>query len=186
MIAFGSAVTDPEIYGRCAEPGIHRASEPDSVILAPVGDASIFRNYNVMLDEAAKRDAVMAAVHAAFKPEFLNRLDDVVLFDPLSLDELSRIVEIQVKALADRLTDRRLTLDVTPAAREWLAIEGFDPAYGARPLRRLVQREIGDRLARMLLGGEVRDGDTVQVDRSDDGAAGLTLAVVARPVASVA
>src|SRR5450830_1340023 len=138
-----------------------------------------------MLDDDAKRDAVMSAVHAAFKPEFLNRLDDVVLFDPLSLDELSRIVEIQVKALAARLTDRRLTLDVTPAAREWLAIEGFDPAYGARPLRRLVQREIGDRLARMLLGGEVRDGDTVRVDRSADGAAGLTLAVVARPVASV-
>ncbi|PVU82778.1 ATP-dependent chaperone ClpB [Cellulomonas sp. WB94] len=139
-----------------------------------------------MLDDAAKREAVMAAVHAAFKPEFLNRLDDVVLFDPLSLDELSRIVEIQVKALADRLTDRRLTLDVTPAAREWLAIEGFDPAYGARPLRRLVQREIGDRLARMLLGGEARDGDTVRVDRAADGSGSLTLAVVARPVASVA
>jgi ATP-dependent Clp protease ATP-binding subunit ClpB len=126
-----------------------------------------------LLDPDAKRDAVMSAVRSAFKPEFLNRLDDVVLFDPLTIGEIGRIVEIQVAALAARLADRRLTLDVTPAAREWLAIEGFDPAYGARPLRRLVQKEIGDRLARMLLGGEVHDGDTVVVDRAGDG--GLVL-----------
>ncbi|MBB2924568.1 ATP-dependent chaperone ClpB [Cellulomonas cellasea] len=126
-----------------------------------------------LLDPDAKRDAVMSAVRSAFKPEFLNRLDDVVLFDPLTIGEIGRIVEIQVAALAARLADRRLALDVTPAAREWLAIEGFDPAYGARPLRRLVQKEIGDRLARMLLGGEVHDGDTVVVDRAGDG--GLVL-----------
>jgi ATP-dependent Clp protease ATP-binding subunit ClpB len=138
-----------------------------------------------LLDDASKREAVMSAVHAAFKPEFLNRLDDVVLFDALSLDELSRIVELQVKGLAARLEDRRLVLDVAPSAREWLAIEGFDPAYGARPLRRLVQREIGDRLARMLLGGEAHDGDTILVDRAPDDAQGLVLFVVARAVASV-
>lgn len=122
-----------------------------------------------LLDEAAKRDAVMGAVRAAFKPEFLNRLDDVVLFDALSIDELGHIVELQVASLARRLEGRRLTLDVTTAAREWLALEGYDPAYGARPLRRLVQREIGDRLARRLLAGEVHDGDTVRVDRGPDG-----------------
>ena len=116
------------------------------------------------LSEEGKREAVMAAVHAAFKPEFLNRLDDVVLFDALDTAELSRIVELQVALLARRLTDRRLRLEVSPAAREWLALTGFDPAYGARPLRRLVQREIGDRLARALLAGQIRDGDTVEVD----------------------
>jgi ATP-dependent Clp protease ATP-binding subunit ClpB len=116
------------------------------------------------LSQEAKNDAVMVGVHAAFKPEFLNRLDDIVIFDPLGTEELSRIVEIQVAQLGRRLADRRLTLDVSPAAREWLALTGYDPAYGARPLRRLVQREIGDRLARALLAGEIRDGDAVVVD----------------------
>jgi ATP-dependent Clp protease ATP-binding subunit ClpB len=137
------------------------------------------------LDDATKRSAVMSAVNANFRPEFLNRLDDVVIFDPLSLDELSRIVDLQVKALGDRLHDRRLELEVSAAAGEWLALTGFDPAYGARPLRRLVQREIGDRLAKGILAGEIVDGDTVIVDRSEsepeaaDGAAldagGLTV-----------
>ncbi|WP_265520182.1 ATP-dependent chaperone ClpB [Oerskovia flava] len=127
-----------------------------------------------MLDDGAKREGVMSAVRASFKPEFINRLDDVVIFDPLTLDELGRIVDITVDGLARRLEDRRITLDVRPAAREWLALEGFDPAYGARPLRRLVQREIGDRLARMLLAGEVADGTAVVVDRLPD-TAGLTL-----------
>jgi ATP-dependent Clp protease ATP-binding subunit ClpB len=116
-----------------------------------------------------KKNAVLDAVRAAFKPEFLNRLDDVVVFDPLGVEELSRIVELQIALLATRLTDRRLSLDVTPAAREWLALRGYDPAYGARPLRRLVQREIGDQLAKALLAGEIRDGDPVVVDlRSGD------------------
>ena len=117
-----------------------------------------------MLDEATKREAVMAAVRAAFKPEFLNRLDDVVIFDPLGTAELARIVDLQVDLLARRLADRRLTLEVTDAAREWLALTGYDPAYGARPLRRLVQTQIGDRLARAILAGEVHDGDTVRID----------------------
>jgi ATP-dependent Clp protease ATP-binding subunit ClpB len=128
-----------------------------------------------MLDPSAKQDAVMGAVREHFKPEFLNRLDDVVMFQPLSLAELTEITDLQVAALAARLRDRRLHLDVTPAAREWLAIEGFDPAYGARPLRRLVQREIGDRLARLLLAGQVHDGDTVRVDRPAGDVSGLDL-----------
>ncbi|WP_149956040.1 ATP-dependent chaperone ClpB [Zafaria cholistanensis] len=127
------------------------------------------------LDQAAKKDLVMNVVHGAFKPEFLNRLDDVIMFDPLSIEELGSIVDLQVEALSKRLADRRLTLEVTDGAREWLALNGYDPAYGARPLRRLVQREIGDRLARALLSGSIADGDTVRVDTAAD-ADGLSLA----------
>jgi ATP-dependent Clp protease ATP-binding subunit ClpB len=116
------------------------------------------------LDDDAKRDAVMGVVRATFKPEFLNRLDDVIIFDALTTEDLTQIVDLQVSRLARRLADRRLTLTVTPAAREWLAVTGFDPLYGARPLRRLVQSAIGDQLARELLSGEVADGDTVFVD----------------------
>src|SRR5487761_285023 len=116
------------------------------------------------LDEQAKREAVLAAVRAAFKPEFLNRLDDVIIFDALSTAELTRIVDLQVERLASRLAARRLLLTVSPAAREWLALTGFDPVYGARPLRRLVQSAIGDKLARSLLAGEILDGDEVLVD----------------------
>ncbi|MCA0438106.1 MAG: ATP-dependent chaperone ClpB [Actinobacteria bacterium] len=131
------------------------------------------------LSQEEKRDAVRRAVRAAFKPELLNRLDETVIFDPLSTVELSRIVDLQVEALAKRLVDRRITLEVTDAAREWLAVTGYDPAYGARPLRRLVQVEIGDRLAKALLGGDIRDGDTVIVDRDGDADA-LRLLPVAR------
>ena len=126
------------------------------------------------LSPEEKHDAVMATVRAAFKPEFLNRLDEIVVFDPLSQDELAHIVELQVRALATRLHDRRISLEVTEAARHWLADQGYDPAYGARPLRRLVQKEIGDRLARAILAGAVRDGDAVLVDVLPDGE-GLTL-----------
>ncbi len=124
-----------------------------------------------MLEDEQKRASVMGAVRGAFKPEFLNRLDEVVLFDALGMDELTHIVELQVRAMAKRLAPRRITLDVTPAAREWLALTGFDPAYGARPLRRLVQSSIGDALAKAMLAGEVSDGDVVRVDRdgSEDG-----------------
>jgi ATP-dependent Clp protease ATP-binding subunit ClpB len=116
------------------------------------------------LDERAKRDAVMAAVRASFKPEFLNRLDDVIIFDSLSTSELTRIVDIQVARLGKRLSARRLTLVVTPAAKDWLALTGFDPVFGARPLRRLVQSAIGDKLAKGLLTGAITDGDEVVVD----------------------
>ncbi len=117
----------------------------------------------------------MAAVRAAFKPEFINRLDDVLIFDALNPDELVSIVDIQLGQLQKRLAQRRLTLEVTPDAKQWLAERGFDPLYGARPLRRLVQQAIGDQLARMLLAGQVHDGDTVTVDLSADGE-GLVLA----------
>lgn len=110
----------------------------------------------------------MAVVQASFKPEFLNRLDEIVLFDPLSVEELARIVELHVAELGNRLRERRLSLEVSDGARAWLAMSGFDPAYGARPLRRLVQREIGDRLAKEILAGEISDGDTVLVDTAAD------------------
>jgi ATP-dependent Clp protease ATP-binding subunit ClpB len=116
------------------------------------------------LDETATRDKVMGIVRATFKPEFLNRLDDVIVFDALTTSDLTEIVDVQVSRLAKRLAARRLTLDVTPDAREWLAVTGFDPIYGARPLRRLIQTAIGDKLARGLLAGEITDGDRVLVD----------------------
>lgn len=121
---------------------------------------------NEDMDADAKKKAVMDAVHMNFKPEFLNRLDDIVMFHPLTREELGGIVDIQVAGVSQRLTDRRITLDVTDSAREWLANTGYDPAYGARPLRRLVQTEVGDQLARMLLTGKVHDGDTVLVDQT--------------------
>ena len=121
---------------------------------------------NEDMDADAKKKAVMDAVHMNFKPEFLNRLDEIVMFHPLTREELGGIVNIQVAQVASRLTDRRIKLDVTDAAREWLANTGYDPAYGARPLRRLVQTEVGDQLARMLLAGKVHDGDTVLVDQT--------------------
>ncbi|MFE6664316.1 ATP-dependent chaperone ClpB [Streptomyces sp. NPDC057697] len=116
-----------------------------------------------------KKRQVLEVVRASFKPEFLNRLDDLVVFSALSGDELAHIAGLQIDRLAGRLADRQLTLDVTPAALAWLAEEGNDPAYGARPLRRLIQTAIGDRLAKEILAGEVKDGDTVRVDRVGDG-----------------
>ncbi|WP_086841545.1 ATP-dependent chaperone ClpB [Amycolatopsis kentuckyensis] len=116
------------------------------------------------LDERQRRDAVLEVVQRQFKPEFLNRLDDIVVFHSLGTEQLTSIVDIQVARLAKRLAQRRLNLEVTDSAREWLALNGFDPIYGARPLRRLVQSAIGDKLAKELLSGEVRDGDTVRVD----------------------
>jgi ATP-dependent Clp protease ATP-binding subunit ClpB len=116
------------------------------------------------LSDSAKHDAVMNAVRASFKPEFLNRLDDVIVFSALSTSELTEIVSLQVNRLAARLASRRLNLKVSDAAKDWLAQTGFDPIYGARPLRRLVQSAIGDQLARALLSGEIKDGDEVLVD----------------------
>ncbi|MFD4696589.1 ATP-dependent chaperone ClpB [Streptomyces niveus] len=115
-----------------------------------------------------KKQRVLEAVRTAFKPEFLNRLDDLVVFSALSEEELARIADLQIALLAKRLADRRLTLDITPEALAWLADKGNDPAYGARPLRRLIQTAIGDRLAKEILAGEVVDGDTVRVDRAGD------------------
>jgi ATP-dependent Clp protease ATP-binding subunit ClpB len=136
------------------------------------------------LDDAAKREAVMSVVRSTFKPEFLNRLDDVIIFDALTTEELTEIVKIQVARLTRRLSDRRLMLTVTPAAQEWLAVTGFDPVFGARPLRRLIQSAIGDQLARALLSGEILDGDTVVVDL-DEAADALTVRPE-RPLAATA
>jgi ATP-dependent Clp protease ATP-binding subunit ClpB len=120
------------------------------------------------MTDKQRHDAVMTAVRAAFKPEFLNRLDDVIMFSSLSTKELTQIVDLQVQRLAARLASRRLTLTVTDAAKDWLALTGFDPVFGARPLRRLVQSAIGDQLARALLSGEITDGDEVRVDLDTD------------------
>ncbi|MFD9909567.1 ATP-dependent chaperone ClpB [Streptomyces sp. NPDC059063] len=117
-----------------------------------------------LTSEHEKKEQVLEVVRASFKPEFLNRLDDLVVFSALDKDELARIAQLQISRLAKRLADRRLTLDVTPEALAWLADKGNDPAYGARPLRRLIQTAIGDRLAKEILAGEVKDGDTVRVD----------------------
>jgi ATP-dependent Clp protease ATP-binding subunit ClpB len=111
----------------------------------------------------------MAAVRSAFKPEFINRLDDVIVFHALEPGELVSIVDIQLAQLQKRLAQRRLQLEVSLPAKEWLAQHGFDPVYGARPLRRLVQQAIGDQLAKLLLAGEVHDGDVVPVNLSPDG-----------------
>ena len=128
------------------------------------------------LDAKTKEESVMDVVRTAFKPEFLNRLDDVVMFDALSREDLARIVDLQIDAMQKRLSDRRIVLDITPAASDYLAQEGYDPAFGARPLRRLVQRTIGDGLAKEILAGEVRDGDTVRVDTAGSG--GLSIVPV--------
>ena len=132
-----------------------------------------FRNTVVILTSnlgaGGDRDQIMEAVKRHFKPEFINRLDDVVVFDPLSKDQLVGIVDIQLEGLAERLAARRLVLEVSDSAKSWLADRGYDPAYGARPLRRLIQQAIGDRLAKKLLAGDIRDGDTVHVDVADGG-----------------
>ena len=136
---------------------------------------------NVNLTEEQRRDAVMAVVRASFKPEFLNRLDELVFFHALGTEQLTRIVDIGVDALTRRLAARRLTLQVTDPARQWLARNGFDPLYGARPLRRLVQSAIGDQLARALLSGTIRDGEAVAVDVSDVDPARLEVTSVSSP-----
>ncbi|PVB31785.1 ATP-dependent chaperone ClpB [Mycobacteroides abscessus] len=132
-----------------------------------------FRNTILILTSnlgaGGSEEQVMAAVRAKFKPEFINRLDDVLIFDGLNPEELVQIVDIQLGQLQKRLAQRRLTLEVSAPAKKWLAARGFDPIYGARPLRRLVQQSIGDQLAKQLLAGEVHDGDVVPVNVSADG-----------------
>jgi ATP-dependent Clp protease ATP-binding subunit ClpB len=127
------------------------------------------------LDPEKKKESVLAVVRQSFKPEFLNRLDEIVTFDALSKDDLTHIVDLQLAALERRLAVRRITIEVTDAAKAWLAETGYDPAYGARPLRRLVQTAIGDRLAKAILAGTVTDGTTVTIDRAPDSLDGLEL-----------
>ncbi|MDO5097467.1 MAG: ATP-dependent chaperone ClpB [Corynebacterium sp.] len=137
-----------------------------------------FRNTVLILTSnlgaGGTREQMMEAVKRAFKPEFINRLDDVVIFDPLSEDQLTSIVDIQLADLRKRLSHRRLELDVSEDAKKWLAEHGYDPAYGARPLRRLIQKEIGDQLAKKLLSGEIWDGDTVRVTKNESGSLEVT------------
>jgi ATP-dependent Clp protease ATP-binding subunit ClpB len=121
------------------------------------------------LPDEQVRDRVMGVVRSHFRPEFLNRLDDVIVFHRLTMDQLGEIVEIQLAALRRRLTDRRIDLAVTPAARSWLAEHGYDPTYGARPLKRLIRKEIEDRLAVEILEGRVESGTTITVDVAGDG-----------------
>ncbi|MDQ4006262.1 MAG: ATP-dependent chaperone ClpB, partial [Actinomycetota bacterium] len=115
------------------------------------------------------KEKVLSEVRATFRPEFLNRVDEIVVFHPLGKDEIAGIVDIQLRLLQQRLADRKLTVTLTPAAREYLAVTGYDPAYGARPLKRLIQREVQDALAMKLLASEVKEGDAVEIDRGEEG-----------------
>jgi len=112
-----------------------------------------------------QRDRVLEEVRQTFRPEFLNRVDEIVVFEPLGKDEIAAIVDIQLRLLQQRLGGRKLAVTLSPAARQYLATKGFDPSYGARPLKRLIQREVQDTLAMKLLAGEIREGDTVEIDR---------------------
>jgi ATP-dependent Clp protease ATP-binding subunit ClpB len=130
--------------------------------------------YLVTLDETqdvdAVRDQVMGVVKANFRPEFLNRVDEIILFHRLKRSEMGRIVDIQMKRLGRLLDDRKIVLDLSPRARDWLADKGYDPAYGARPLKRVIQKQVQDPLAEKILGGEIHDGETIEIDA---GASGL-------------
>jgi ATP-dependent Clp protease ATP-binding subunit ClpB len=114
-----------------------------------------------------RREKVLAEVRATFRPEFVNRVDEIVVFQPLGRAEIAQIVDIQLRQLQGRLADRKLELELTPAARDYLANKGYDPAYGARPLKRVIQREVQDALAMELLGGEVHEGDRIVLDTRD-------------------
>ena len=122
-------------------------------------------------DTSAVRDQVMAIVRSSFRPEFLNRVDEIILFHRLQKSEMGRIVDIQIRRLQKLLEDRKITLKLDDKARDWLAVKGWDPAYGARPLKRAIQRAVQDPLAEMILAGRVHDGETVTVSATD---AGLT------------
>jgi ATP-dependent Clp protease ATP-binding subunit ClpB len=119
------------------------------------------------LSPEQQREAVLAEVRATFRPEFLNRVDDIIVFHPLGKDDIAGIVDIQIRLLQQRLAERKLTVTLTSAAREYLAVKGYDPAYGARPLKRLIQQDIETPIARLLVKGELRDGETATIDRKD-------------------
>ena len=121
------------------------------------------------IDRDKQKQAVLDDVRGYFRPEFVNRIDEIVVFDPLGRDEIGQIVDIQLRGLQRRLAERGLTIELTDDARSYLANKGYEPAFGARPLKRLIQREIQDPLAMKLLAGEIRDGATVTIDASPDG-----------------
>jgi ATP-dependent Clp protease ATP-binding subunit ClpB len=116
-----------------------------------------------------RRERVLGQVRETFRPEFLNRVDEIIVFDPLDKAEIGRIVEIQIRGLAERLAERKLKIDLTDSAREYIAEKGYDPSFGARPLKRLIQREVQDPLATKLLSGELAEGSRIEVDRAGDG-----------------
>jgi ATP-dependent Clp protease ATP-binding subunit ClpB len=120
-------------------------------------------------DSDAVRDQVMSVVRASFRPEFLNRVDEIILFHRLRREQMGRIVEIQMGRLAKLLAERKITIDLDAKAREWLADRGYDPAYGARPLKRVIQRSVQDPLAEMILAGRITDGDHVTVGAGSQG-----------------
>jgi ATP-dependent Clp protease ATP-binding subunit ClpB len=122
-------------------------------------------------DEAEMRTQVMAALRAQFRPEFLNRVDDIIIFHPLRAEQIGKIVDIQLAAVAKRLEERHVRLELTDAAKAVLAVEGYDPIYGARPLKRVIQRDVLNPLSLKLLAGEFRDGDVIRVDAHDGGLA---------------
>jgi ATP-dependent Clp protease ATP-binding subunit ClpB len=132
------------------------------VIMTSNLGSGVFADPVVAVD--ARREAILDAVRASFRPEFVNRIDEIVVFEPLTREHIRQVVDLQVGLLAHRLAERKLTLELTDAARDLIANEGYDPAFGARPLKRLIQREIQDPLALRLLGGEIHDGDRVVVD----------------------
>jgi ATP-dependent Clp protease ATP-binding subunit ClpB len=141
--------------------------------------AAIFQDRTASPEE--REEKVLADVRAHFRPEFINRIDEVVVFDALSRDDIVKVVEIQLRGLEQRLSDRKLQLELTDEAKTYLANAGYDPNFGARPLKRLIQHEIQDPLAMLLLSGEVREGDTVVVEAGTDG---LTLRVKEREKAA--
>jgi len=124
--------------------------------------------FQVGLSPEAQKEEVLSQVRATFRPEFLNRIDETIVFHPLGKDEIAGIVDIQLRRLQERLADRKLAIAIAPAAREYLSMKGYDPTFGARPLKRLIQREVQDPLAMKLLGGDIREGDAVEVDREGD------------------
>jgi ATP-dependent Clp protease ATP-binding subunit ClpB len=138
------------------------------IMTSNLGSAWFFEE---ALSPDGRRERVLDQVREAFRPEFLNRVDEIIVFDPLDKDEIARIVDIQIRALADRLAARKLELELTSAAREYLAEKGYDPSFGARPLKRLIQREVQDPLATKLLSGELAEGSRIEVDRAGDGLA---------------
>ena len=136
------------------------------VVMSSNIGSSVF--FQVGLSPEAQKEEVLSQVRATFRPEFLNRIDETIVFHPLGKDEIAGIVDIQLRRLQERLADRKLAIAITPAAREYLSMKGYDPTFGARPLKRLIQREVQDPLAMKLLGGDIREGDAVEVDREGD------------------
>jgi ATP-dependent Clp protease ATP-binding subunit ClpB len=137
------------------------------VIMTSNLGSSVFQDAGIPLEK--RREAILEDVRGFFRPEFVNRIDEIVVFDPLGREQLREIVDIQVRLLAERLSQRKLTIELADAAKDRLADAGYDPAFGARPLRRLIQREVQDPLAMRLLDGEITEGDHVVVDADDDG-----------------